>query len=77
LTSDDFYSGDKDEILGQQHASHVSNLVIAKIYEGELGEDPFETLQSFIIKAFGKSSNELKIIVALGVKDDLDLKYDF
>jgi hypothetical protein len=44
LTSDDFYKGDKEELLGQQDFSRAASLVICKIYEGELGEDPFGVL---------------------------------
>jgi hypothetical protein len=36
--------------------------VIGKIYEGELGEDPFGVLKTFVIEVFGKCLSENNII---------------
>jgi hypothetical protein len=52
---DDFYSGYNDEILGEKHAYRAANLVIEKIYEGELGEDRFGAIEYFVIEEFGLS----------------------
>ncbi len=66
------------EILGHQHASRAANLVIGKIYEGELGEDRLGELESFVKNTFGKSLKENNL--KAGVKDaqdDADSKYEY
>jgi hypothetical protein len=35
MPSDDFYKGDKEELLGQHDGSRAANIVIGKIYQGD------------------------------------------
>jgi hypothetical protein len=44
--------------------------VIGKIYEGELGEDRFGVIESFVIEEFAKSENESIIIKFIGFHDN-------
>ncbi len=58
--------------MGEKHAQRAANIVIGKIYEGELGEDRFGAIESFAIEEFCKSKNESNLIKYIGVQDNGD-----